>query len=525
MNAIVDRLPSPAGFALWLYALAFAVLPAILAWNGFAYVVGIVVFAIGLKPTISHLAQSQGVHLAMRLGGRRREAKLEADIPSESIVARIVSYGLILAAILLLPLVAFVLHSQARVFYQGLEARLPEILMGLRSVLGTLHGWMPDIFPKLADPEGQGWTEVSDILTQVAGDAADDVETALRGYVGSAIGVVGQALGDWVKLVIGALIAGTILAGYETESRMHRGIVARGIKDERLRANVLRFGELYQSGVSLFMIGYLEVAVTLTLFYVIGMGLLPLGIGPGAIIFSAVVLGVVTAIPKIGGILAMGVAFVLMIARIEPGLGWFGLEMISFGWWGDLLIRVGLLMALAKAMGLLEAYNYTPEIVGKRLGMTKMQIIATVVIWAVGAGVFGLMWGIMIALAFQAALRLSLERAAETEAEAEAEAKARTAAGSAGTAPEPAGGSGPAAGQKPRPRARPKRAAAAKAEPGETASEPAPEPAPELAPEPADPPRPARGRSAPAAGGGPRAPRRPAKAPGAAASRGSERKS
>ena len=48
MERIIDRLPSPAGFALWLYALAFIVLPALLAYKGFVYVLGIIIFAVGV---------------------------------------------------------------------------------------------------------------------------------------------------------------------------------------------------------------------------------------------------------------------------------------------------------------------------------------------------------------------------------------------------------------------------------------------------------------------------------------------
>ena len=134
----------------------------------------------------------------------------------------------------------------------------------------------------------------------------------------------------------------------------------------------------------------------------------------------SVLLGFVTAIPKIGGLGAMGIAFVLMITNIEVGLGWFGFSVVSFGWALDTAIRTALLMALSKIMGLLEAYNYTPEIVGAKLGMTKLQIIAVILIWAVGVGFFGMIWGILIALAFQAAMRLAEEDAARAGAPADA---------------------------------------------------------------------------------------------------------
>jgi len=221
--------------------------------------------------------------------------------------------------------------------------------------------------------------------------------------------------------VISAIIIGTMLGSWKKEVEMHREVISRGIKEPQLRANVLRYGELFQEGISLFMIGYLEVAITLSFIYVIAMVALPLGLGFGTILFMAVVLGFVTAVPKIGGILSMFLAFFLMFTNIQPGLGWFGYEVISFGWGWDVIIRTAIMMVIAKMMGFLEAYNFTPEIIGARLGMTKVQIIATVLIWAVGAGFFGMIWGVLISPAFQAALRLSRERD-EAEAAANVEA-------------------------------------------------------------------------------------------------------
>jgi len=80
------------------------------------------------------------------------------------------------------------------------------------------------------------------------------------------------------------------------------------------------------------------------------------------------------------------------------------------------IIRTAIMMVIAKLMGFLEAYNFTPEIIGARLGMTKVQIIAVILIWAVGAGFFGMIWGVLISLAFQAAWRLSHELAAAEQA-------------------------------------------------------------------------------------------------------------
>jgi len=421
MDRIISNLPSPAGLTLWLYALCFVVLPALLAWAGFAYVLGIVIFAIGLKPHVSHLAETKALHFALRLNGAQRETVVPAPVRNEARVVRLVSWGLLALTILGLPLLLYVVQSQGQVFYAQLDARLPALVEQLGRLLNHAHDLFPDHVPEVEVENGAGWEGLQAILNQLAGEAVQDVQSVVRQIFGGAISVAGTLLGDWAKLVIGALIVGTILAGYDKEAEMHRGIISRGIRNERLRRNTLRFGELYQSGVSLFMIGYLQVAATLTMLYAIAMVVLPFGIGLGGILFMSVLLGIVTAIPKIGGLLGMAVAVLLMVLRLEPGLGWFGWNMISFGWGADVAIRTVALVAVAKFMGLLEAYNYTPEIVGRKLGMTKMQIIATIVIWAVGAGVFGMIWGILLSLTFQAALRLAEEDAAE-RAETEASA-------------------------------------------------------------------------------------------------------
>ncbi len=420
MDRLTDRLPSPAGLALWLYAAAFVVLPAVLAWKGFAYVIGIVIFAVGLRPHVDDLVRGRRIHFAFHWRGEVYRKAFEVAIPSERLGVKLVSWLLMALTILVLPLLVYVLQSQGQSVYAQLETQLPAILGEVDRALDYAHEQLPGYVPDVDVEAGQGWSGLSSLLGQVLGDAVQDVKGVLQSLFGSLLAALGTVLGDWVKLVIAALIVGTILGGWGKEVEMHRRIVSAGIRSPRLRHNALRFGELYQTGVSLFMIGYLEVAATLTLLYAVAMAVLPLGLGFGAIVFSAVILGFITAIPKIGGFGGMAVAFLLMATNLEAGLGWFGLEVVSFGTGLDVLIRIAALVGVAKLMGLLEAYNYTPEILGRKLGMTKMQIIATVMIWAVGAGFFGMIWGILISLAFQAAMRLAEEDAATDRAEPEA---------------------------------------------------------------------------------------------------------
>ncbi len=420
MDRIVDRLPSPGGLALWLYALAFVVLPALLAYKGFAYVIGVVIFAVGVRPHVESIVAGRRVHFAFHWGGKTYEKDFHLAIKSEAWVVKILSWAFMALTILVLPVLVFVMQSQGQAFYAQLETELPAILSEIGGALDYAHEQLPGYVPEVEVDNAQGWAGVSSLFSQVAGDAVQDIKGVLQSVFGSLVQVVGTLLGDWVKLVIAALLVGTILSGWKKEAQMHRRIVSDGLRDDRLRANVLRFGELYQTGVSLFMIGYLEVAATLSVLYAVSMIVLPLGLSLGAIVFMALILGFVTAIPKIGGFGGMAVALLLMATNLQPGIGWFGFTVVSFGTGWDVLFRVAALLAVAKLMGLLEAYNYTPEIVGRKLGMSKMQIIATVMIWAVGAGFFGMIWGILISLAFQAGLRLAEEDAARRGAEAAA---------------------------------------------------------------------------------------------------------
>jgi len=408
-DRLIEWLPSPAGLALWLYALAFVVLPAILAYKGFVYVVGIVLFTVGLRPHIDKLVAGTPVHFEFHWRGMDLSRDFHLRIRNERWAVKLISVSLMLGTILLLPLLVVAIQVQGVAFYAQIEAQLPAILGAIDDVLGWARERVPGYVPDVDVQEGRGWQGVSQTISQLAGDAIKDINAMMQQAFGSVLSVLGTLVGDWVKLIIATLLVGTLLAGWNTEVAMHRGIVARGIRHDRLRANVLRFGELFQSGISLFMIGYLEVGATLSFLYFVSMLILPTGLGIGAILFVALILGFVTAIPKIGSFLGMAFAAVLMGTNIEPGLGWFGYQVISFGTAWDVLIRTVLLVGLTKILGLLEAYNYTPGILGARLGLTKMQIICTIVIWAVGTGFFGMIWGILISLAFQAALRLAEE--------------------------------------------------------------------------------------------------------------------
>lgn len=424
MDRLVERLPSPGGAALWLYALAFFIVPALLAYKGFAYVLGIVIFAVGVRPYIEDMVAGHPLRFALNWRGRKRTWELHVAAPTERFAVRMISIGLILGTMLAVPVLVFVIQQQAVQFYQQITVQMPAILGALKVAVEWAHEQLPGFVPDVSVSEGAGWEGLTSAVSEILGDAIKDVKKLVQGFFGSVLGVIGGILGNWIKLVIAAIIIGTILSGWKKEVAMHRSIVAGGIKHPGLRRNVLRYGELFQSGVSLFMIGYLEVALTISFLFCIALVVMPFGLSLGAILFISVMMGFITAVPKIGGLVGMALGAVLMLTNIAPGLGWFGFKVMSFGIIFDVLIRTTMMLVLAKLLGLLEAYNYTPEIIGQRLGLTKMQIIATIIVWAVGAGFFGMIWGVLLSLSFQAALRLSQEVAEEEKAAEKAPEKA-----------------------------------------------------------------------------------------------------
>ena len=408
-------LPSPGGVALWFYALAFVILPALLAYKGWVYILGTILFAVGIRPHVEAAIEGRKVWFGFRSDRRAFGRHINFKM-GESLAVKFTGWALILLTLLGVPVVAFIIQQQGQTFITQFEDRLPVILDAMRDILSAAHDKLPNVFPEVDENGGSGWSGLSALLTDTLGDVANEFKESAKIFAKDGIKLVGILLADWVKLVISAIIIGTLIGNWKKEVEMHRDVISRGIQEPKLRANVLRYGELFQEGISLFMIGYLEVAITLSFIYVIAMVALPLGLGFGTILFMAVVLGFVTAVPKIGGLLSMFLAFFLMCTNIEPGLGWFGYDVISFGWGWDVIIRTAIMMVIAKLMGFLEAYNFTPEIIGARLGMTKVQIIAVILIWAVGAGFFGMIWGVLISLAFQAAWRLSHELAAAEQA-------------------------------------------------------------------------------------------------------------
>mgnify|MGYP001627761253 CR=1 FL=1 len=417
------RLPTTGETALIAGFVIYLILFPVLGYKGFAYMAGTIFFALGLRWQIERLAQRETISLgfywwSFRMRGlspSKWEGKSQwkcftLPMPSEAVLTKRVGQGLVFSTIFLLPIAAFVAQRQGVLFSAQLDHHMPAMLAFLDDQMAWVNAQLGT--QAQIDVDG-GLSGLKDTLGHVAGTTINDLKEGLKGVVGSLLKLFGVILADYVLLCISAIIVAMIInsANWKKEVAFFRKRVERGIQNPVLRARVLRWGELFQEAIGLFMVGYLEVGLRLSaLFFLAIFVLTPLGIGFGAALFVSILLGFVTAIPKIGGFVGLLLAVVLMGLNLEPGLGWFGIEMFTTGSvGGDVVVRIVLLAAIAKVMGLFEAYRFTPEIIGDRLGLTKLLIVATVLMAAKAGGFFGMIWGILAMLAWQAFKRLDEE--------------------------------------------------------------------------------------------------------------------
>jgi len=423
------RLPTTGETALIAGLVIYLILFPTLGYKGFAYMAGTIFFALGLRWQIERLSQRETINLgfywwSFKLGGlhpSKWQGKshwkcFSVPMPSEAVLAKRIGQVLVFSTIVLLPIAAFVAQRQGMLFSAQLDNHMPAML----AFLDQQMIWVNAQLGTQAEIDvDAGLSGLKDTLTHVAGTTINDMKEGLKGVVGSLLKLFGVILADYVLLCISAIIVAMIInkANWKKEVAFFRKRVERGIQNPSLRAKVLRWGELFQEAIGLFMVGYLEVGLRLSaLFFVAIFLLTPIGIGFGAALFVSILLGFVTAIPKIGGFVGLMLAVVLMGLNLEPGLGWFGIEMFTTGSvGGDVVVRIALLAVIAKVMGLFEAYRFTPEIIGDRLGLTKLLIVATVIMAAKAGGFFGMIWGILAMLAWQAFKRLDEETEVEEE--------------------------------------------------------------------------------------------------------------
>lgn len=400
---LVPFLPKSGTVTLLLFLLTFGLLAMIFSWHGFAYMLGTILFGVGVQPHLKRLSEEgHRISFAWYWRGVRLERSFRFQIRSEKAARALFNWSMVAVVLGIVPVVGYVLQQQGVTFAARLQAQETVI----RESANALLTWAQETAPAIV-PEGDLGTVFGGVLSQLFGD----IKKLTLLVAEQGIKVTSLLLKDWVLLGISALLIATLLGNWDTEVKKFRGLIESGISDEGLRRSTLRFLELYQEGLSVLMIGFLEVFLTLSVIYGIAMVLFPFNLSLGAIILIALTLGAITAVWKIGGAIAMVVGALLVILNFEAGLSWFGFGYFSIGFFADILIKVVAIVLISKVLGLLEAYNYTPAIIGKKLNLTKLQMVSTILIWALGSGFFGMIWGVLLMLLFQASMRLSAELA------------------------------------------------------------------------------------------------------------------
>lgn len=398
-----------------VYASLFVLVPFFLTHKGWIYITACIFFGIGLRWQIREIVKrghiSIGFHLwnPMRPKGDRFQfVGYEVPIHNEKRFTMVITVGMTLIALFIVPAVVVIMANQAVVLTGQVEANTAELTAMVRGAVSASNetlGTNIDIGPD---------SDFKSLYERVLGDAVSDVKDAMKEVLKSMAESVAHFFGSWLKVTIATFIIGAFISpkSYEHAVKMHRWIITHGIVNEAARNTVLRGGELFQEKLGQFMVGYLEVASRLMLlFFAVLYVLLPSGMGVWAAGGISVFLGLITAIPKIGGILGMIIGFVLMSLNLKAGFGWswMGFELISTGSaWIDTLIRMVMLGLTAKVLGLFEAYKFTPEIVGKKIGLDKMQIVFIVVMFALG-GFANLVWGVIGLSTLAAVIALTRE--------------------------------------------------------------------------------------------------------------------
>lgn len=438
---------------LLIFCLVFVFFPAILVWKGFVYMFGTIIFAVGIQPHVKRLTQEGhqlnfalqvpypvfnpsfgwsyweqaqdktcflGQSFVKRLlvgvlatiiapffmfkvKRRRFEQACNLRVRSEKMANTIVSWGLVISAIATLPILALILQQQGLLFAAKVGMHEVEIREGLNAGLVLARETAPSFVPS---------GDISGVLAGASGQILGDAKHLILTVTRQALLVSGVILKDWILLCISAILVGVILNNWEKERDFLKGVLSDGISDEGFRDSLIRFFELFQLGLSTLLIGFLEVAATLSLIYVFATIIFPFNLSLGAIILISLTLGFITAVWKIGGAFAMVVGAGLLIMDFHEGLGWFGFTVVSIGIFGDVLIKVIAITLIAKVLGFFEAYNYTPVIIGAKLRLTKMTMVFTILVWALGGGFFYMIGGVLLMLAYQASQSLTNEKKA-----------------------------------------------------------------------------------------------------------------
>ena len=391
--------------------IVFVVAPFLMGPKGLTFSVLTLAFIIGAQPHVTKLSE-QGHTVTFAFDPpwplhkiERREWQMKLCWSNKRWVNRLAATSVLLIAFFALPLVLYLLQHQAFIFGERINENRDLIMQGLNSLVG----WAQETVPGHAVPDG----DAAFVFGNLISDAVGDLKHAIAEISKEIAAIFGHLLNAWLKVIIAMIIFGVLIGNWDKEVDSLKGHVATAFPDEVIHQRIFSFARLYQECLSILLIGYLEVAITLSIFYFLAMTILPFNLSFGFIVLMSLVFGFLTAIWKVGGIATKIIAPLVIIANFSAGIGYFGWEFFTMGLFADLLLKAVMMFAIAFVGGALEAYNYTPEVIGVRLGLTKMQMVMTILTFAIGAGTLGMIWGVLLMLLIPTFTKLVAEEEAK----------------------------------------------------------------------------------------------------------------
>jgi hypothetical protein len=427
---LYERYAPPLGaMQLIAFIASFIVLPYFYAPVGLQFAILTLAFIFGVQPHIEKLSED-GHRIPWAIGEakvfgfvlwKRKDFSIRVHISNKKRSDSIATVAILIFAFLIVPLIMYVMYKSAGMFIERIDARSAEITASITQSLN----WARAIAPEYV-PEGDSAAVFGGVFADIIGDAKHLVTETLK----EAAAVIGHLFKLWFEIIISMIVVGVLIKNWAKEKesiqwRISTGIQAcmPGASGKQLTTRVFEFVGHYRDMLSTVLVGYIEVGIALSIYYFLMLTILPFNFGIGFILLISVLFGFITAVWKIGGIATKIISPFLILLYFQDGFGYFGYEFFSINLGVDLLLKAFVMFAIAFFGGYLEAYEYTPEKVGEKLQMTKMEMVMTILVWAIGAGAMGMVWGVLLMLLVPTFTRMQKDSEAAAKKKAAAKAK------------------------------------------------------------------------------------------------------
>ncbi len=404
-----ERFAPPLGsMQLIAWLSVFIVLPFFYAPVGLQFAVLTLAFIVGIQPHIDRLSEEgHRVKFAINAGKifgkqlwKRREFSVRLYISNKKFSNTLATSVVLLFTFLMVPGLLYIVYKASGIFVERIDARWESIAQGLNSSIN----WAREIAPNYV-PEGDTTAVFGGVFADLVGDAKHLV-TEVSTEVATTIAHLVKA---WFEIIIAMILLGVLVQGWDKETKSLKWRIEHGIENKTMVRRTFLFGRFYQVSLSVILVGYIEVAATLSVYYFLMLLVLPFNLSFGFIVTLALFFGFITAIPKIGGIATKVISIPVTLMLFPEQFGYFGYGFELFNPGVDLLVKTFVMFAASFFGGYLEAYEYTPEKIGKKLGITKMEMVMTILIWAIGAKFMGMIWGVLLMLLVPTFTKMLLE--------------------------------------------------------------------------------------------------------------------